>query len=410
MLRLTDLIPEQREQTEINRLILPNRHSRLLTRRRANTIVNRVRLLAFFFAVLTPLWSGVDLIVFPFPLWLHLALIRLVACGTFASLLLYRPNGCLFDAYRAMAFLFAIPTIFFVASYLFLGHYQLTGTSAAISVGYAFLPFVLLSGLSIFPLTLLETLLFAAPILIAQVVVGLLRWTAVDWPSFAGTFWLLVLISGVSALAGMSQLGFMIVLVRQAVRDPLTGAFSRSGGEELLQLQFSIASRGGAELSAAFIDLDHFKKINDQYGHEAGDKVLVDMARVVYDTLRRGDILIRWGGDEFLLIMPNTSLIQAESALARLRSAGFGATPGNIAITASVGIAELIFDRARDWKSLIQMADQRMYRAKRNGRDRLCSRDEQSAGEQTASLLLFAEKNACRRHPGFCGERAPGIP
>ena len=268
----------------------------------------------------------------------------------------------------------------------------------------------MLSGLSIFPLTLLETLLFAAPILIAQVVVGLLRWTAVDWPSFAGTFWLLVLISGVSALAGMSQLGFMIVLVRQAVRDPLTGAFSRSGGEELLQLQFSIASRGGAELSAAFIDLDHFKKINDQYGHEAGDKVLVDMAGVVYHTLRRGDILIRWGGDEFLLIMPNTSLIQAEAALARLRSAGFGATPGNIALTASVGIAELMSDRASDWKSLIEMADQRMYRAKQNGRDQVCSRDEQSAGKQTGTLALFAEKDAYQKHPGLCEERAPVVP
>ena len=140
MVRLTDLIPEQLEQTEISWLILPHQHLSLLTRRRANTIVNRVRLLAFLFAVLTPLWSGVDLVVFPFPLWLNLALIRLLACGAFASLLLYRPNGCLFDAYRAMAFLFAIPTVFFVASYLFLGHYQLTGTSAAISVGYAFLP------------------------------------------------------------------------------------------------------------------------------------------------------------------------------------------------------------------------------------------------------------------------------
>lgn len=386
MVRLTDLVPEQLEQTEITWLISPHQHLSLLTRRRANAIVNRVRLLAFLFAVLTPLWSGVDLIVFPFPLWLNLALIRIVACVTFASLLLYRPNGRLFDAYRSMALLFAIPTVFFVASYMFLARYQLTGMSAAISVGYAFLPFVLLAGLSIFPLTLLETLVFAAPILIAQLVVGLLRWAVLDWPSFAGTFWLLVLISGVSTLAGMSQLGFMIVLVRQAVRDPLTGAFSRSGGEEVLDLQFGIASRSGANLSAAFIDLDHFKNINDRYGHEAGDQVLASMAGNVGHTLRRGDMLIRWGGEEFLLIMPNTSLIQAEAALARLRKAGFGAGPGSAPITASVGIAELVTDHASDWKTLIGMADQRMYRAKQNGRDQVCSRDAQTARGYPSSV------------------------
>ena len=107
--------------------------------------------------------------------WLSLALLRLVACGAFASLLLYRPNGNLFDAYRAMALLFAIPTVFYVASYLLLGRYQLTGMSAAISAGYAFLPFVLLSGLSIFPLTLFETVIFAGPILSAHVIAGSLR-------------------------------------------------------------------------------------------------------------------------------------------------------------------------------------------------------------------------------------------
>jgi GGDEF domain-containing protein len=84
-------------------------------------------------------------------------------------------------------------------------------------------------------------------------------------------FWLLALITGVSTLAGMSQLAFMIALVRQAIRDPLTGVFSRRSGEETLDLQFTIAQRSNAALSIAFIDLDHFKSINDSFGHEAGD-------------------------------------------------------------------------------------------------------------------------------------------
>jgi diguanylate cyclase (GGDEF)-like protein len=371
--RLTDLMQGELKQAELGLLASPHLHLSLLARRRATMIVNRARLVAFLFAVLTPLWSVVDLVVFPFPLWLNLALLRLMAGAAFASLVLhYRPSGELFDAYRAMALLFAIPTIFYVASYTLLGHYQLTGISAAIGAGYAFLPFVLLAGLAIFPLTLLENLVIASPILLAQGVAGSMRWATLDWPSFAGGFWLLVLITGVSTLAGMSQLAFMIALVRQAIRDPLTGVFSRGSAEEVLELQFTIARRSNAALSVAFVDLDHFKSINDRFGHEAGDKALLDMTDNVNSHLRRGDLLARWGGEEFLLIMPNTDLAQARAALLRMRSMGFGMRPDNTPLTASIGVAERSADQITDWKALVDLADQRMYLAKAAGRNTLC--------------------------------------
>lgn len=370
--RLAHLLSGELNPSELGLLALPHLHPALLARRRATMIVNRVRLFALLFAVLTPLWSVIDLLVFPFPLWVNLALMRLLAGAAFASLVLhYRPSGELFDAYRAMALLFAIPTVFYVASATMLNDYQLTGFSAAMGAGYAFLPFVLLAGLSIFPLTLLENIIIASPILIAQGLAGALRWVTLDWPSFAGAFWLLVLITGVSMLAGMSQLAFMMALVRQAIRDPLTGVFSRSSGEEVLELQFTIANRSQAALSVAFIDLDHFKSINDQFGHEAGDKALLDMTRTVSQHLRRGDLLTRWGGEEFLLIMPNTDVRQAHAAMVRMRGIGFGMRPDNTPLTASIGIAERGSDRLNDWKSLVELADQRMYRAKQGGRDRV---------------------------------------
>lgn len=370
--RLAGLIPAELKPTELVWLASPHRHQSLLARRRAIMIVDRVRLFAFLFAVLTPLWSLVDLIVFPFPLWLNLAMMRLVASAAFTTLLLkYRPSGDLFDAYRALALLFAIPTIFYVASYTLLSHYQLAGISAAIGAGYAFLPFVLLAGLAVFPLTLLENLVIASPILIAQGIAGSLRWATLDWPSFAGAFWLLLLITGVATLASMSQLAFMIALVRQAIHDPLTGVFSRSSGEEVLELQFTIASRSDAALSIAFIDLDHFKSINDQFGHEAGDEALLGMTAIVNSNLRRGDLLTRWGGEEFLLIMPDTDLKQAQAALVRMRSIGFGMRPDKTPLTASIGIAERGADAATDWKALVELADHRMYLAKQGGRDRV---------------------------------------
>lgn len=375
--RLTGIMPGELNATELSWLVLPLPHQPLLARRRATLIVNRVRLFAFLFTVLTPAWSIVDLVVFPFPLWLNLALMRFAATGAFAALLLYyKPSGNLFDAYRAMAILFAIPTAFYVSSHILLSTYHLSGLSAAIGSGYAFLPFVLLAGLSIFPLTLAESMLVASPILTAQLLAGYLSWSTLDWPSFAGAFWLLLLISAVASLSGMSQLAFMIALVRQAIRDPLTGMFSRRSGEEVLDLHFTIATRNAAPLSVAFFDIDHFKSINDGFGHEAGDKVLIDVTTVINRNLRRGDTLVRWGGEEFLVLMPNTDRSQAEAAVARLRAHGFGARPDGTPITASIGIAERRCDGAEDWKALVDRADRRMYRAKQGGRDRVISRDE----------------------------------
>lgn len=376
--RLNFLLLGELRQEELGLLISPHSHLPFLSRRRATMIVNRARLFALLFAVLTPLWSVVDLVVFPSSLWATLALMRLMACGAFVSLLVnYRPNGNLLNAYSAMALLFAIPTVFYVSSYTVLNHYQLTGISAAIGAGYAFLPFVLLAGLAVFPLTLLEGVVIASPILIAQMVAGSLRWTTLDWPSFAGAFWLLLLITGVSSLASMSQLAFMMALVRQAIRDPLTGVFSRRSAEEMLDLQFTTAQRSDAPLAVAFIDLDHFKTINDQFGHEMGDKALVDMTTMVNKNLRHGDMLARWGGEEFLLIMPDTDLAQASAALERMRRAGFGLRPDQTPLTASIGIAERSTDQPDDWKMLVDRADQRMYQAKQTGRDRIvCKRPQ----------------------------------
>lgn len=375
--RLIGLMPGELQESEMGWLVSPRGHISLVTRRRATVIVNRVRLFAFLFALLTPLWSLVDFVVFPFPLWFNLALMRFAASAAFASLLLYyRPTGDLFNAYRAMALLFLIPTVFYVASHTLLTNYSLSGLSAAIGAGYAFLPFVLLAGLSIFPLTLVESLMISSPILVAQGVSGYLRWAAMDWPSFAGAFWLLLLITGVSMLAGTSQLAFMLALVRQAIRDPLTSVFSRRSGEEVMELQFTNATRHNASIAVAFLDVDHFKSINDVYGHEAGDKTLRDMTHAIGANLRRGDTLVRWGGEEFVLIMPNTDLARAEAALARLRKVGFGTRPDGHPITASIGVAERVADRADDWKSLVEMADQRMYRAKQAGRDSIVARDD----------------------------------
>lgn len=370
--RLALLLPGELRLHELLQLLTPRRHSLLLSQRRATMIVNRVRLFAFLFALLTPIWSLIDLMVFSRPLWLSLAVCRVLTCAAFACLLLlYRPNGRLFDAYRAIAILFAIPTVFYIASHTLLGGQHLDQVSAAVATGYAFLPFVLMAGLAIFPLTLQENLLLVVLLLVAQLVAGYLSWSTLSWPSFAGGFWLLILIAGVTALASMSQLAFMIALVRQAIHDPLTGVFSRGSGEEILTLHWRSAERNDAHLALAFIDIDHFKSINDHFGHEAGDTVLRELAKQLQKSLRQSDSLLRWGGEEFLLIMPGAELEQARLVLQRIVGAGLGLRPDGEPLTASIGIAERRIDQRDDCRALLDLADQRMYLAKQNGRNQI---------------------------------------
>jgi diguanylate cyclase (GGDEF)-like protein len=381
--RLATLLPSELKPHEFMKLIIPHRHSMLLSQRRATLIVNRVRLFAFLFAVLTALWGIIDLVVFAYPLWLGLATFRLLACAAFVCLLLfYRPSGNLFDAHRAVALLFAIPTAFYIASHTLLGGYQLTQASAAAATGYALLPFVLMAGLAIFPLTLLENLAMATVLLLAHALAGYLSWATLDWPSYAGGFWLLVLIAGVTSLACVSQLAFMIALVRQAIRDPLTGVFSRGSGLEIMKLQWDTARRHDTGLAVAFIDLDHFKRINDSFGHEAGDLVLRECTQQMLACLRSTDTLLRWGGEEFVVILPDTDREQARLVLDRMVRRGLGTRPDGDHLTASIGLAERCIDFAESAEHLLELADKRMYRAKTAGRNRLCFATESEASTE----------------------------
>lgn len=354
---------------EIGWLLRPGEHLSLLSSRRTAIIVTRVRLVAGLFAVFTPLWIIADITAFPPEVWHGLVGARLVATAAFVAILVSaRSTDGVENAYRSLAMLLAVPMLFFLFSYQHMSQFELHGFQAAFSSGYAFLPFVVVAGLSIFPLTLIECVCYATPMLGLQILAAALRWPVLDWPTVAASIWLMILITAVSALAGLSQLAFMIVLVREAIRDSMTGCFSRHSGEELLELQFTQAARSKAALAIAFLDLDHFKQINDKFGHDAGDAVLTHAAHAVRDQLRMGDMLIRWGGEEFLLIMPNTERDQALVALNRVRDAGLGKRPDGLPVTASIGLADMR-ENALTWRDLVETADSRMYRAKEKGRD-----------------------------------------
>jgi len=157
---------------------------------------------------------------------------------------------------------------------------------------------------------------------------------------------------------------------RMARRDPLTGLLNRQGlGDELMHA----ASQDEQQLfplSLVFIDIDHFKRINDMYGHTVGDQVLKDMANVVRNDIQRSDLLARWGGEEFLLICPRTEPHEARRIAERLRLAiASRQWPRGLRVTSSFGVAESL--AGEDLIESIKRADTAMYRAKQQGRDRV---------------------------------------
>ncbi len=353
-------------------LLWPVQHMSLLAVHRAAMILQRVRVIALFFAAVTTLWIGIDMVLLPWPVWGELAVGRLVASAAFLLLGVgFRASNRMRDAYIAMVALFAIPTAFYMYSYVLLSALQLDDLSNVLAGIYAFLPFIILAGLGIFPLTALEAAVFSMPVLVAEVVASWLGLSMLNLGHTIETAWLSLMLAVVATLCGMSQLGFIMQLVRQSIRDGLTGSFTRASGEELLDLQFIATSRSDSPLSVAFVDLDNFKHINDTYGHEAGDQALIAASQNLGKVIRSGDIVVRWGGEEFVVILPGASAEEASKVLGRLSTSGLGYRPDGSPLTASIGVAERVLDQSDDYHHLISIADQRMYQAKISGKNRM---------------------------------------
>lgn len=160
-------------------------------------------------------------------------------------------------------------------------------------------------------------------------------------------------------------------LTDAAVIDPLTGCYNRREFENQLKRNIAGATRHQNKMSVFMFDLDHFKKINDTYGHLAGDKVLQEVSGLVRKNMRTGDILARYGGEEFIAILPETDKTKAMELADRLRVKILNKSivhDGNtINVTASFGVSEL--NRNTDMTWIIQDADTMMYKAKLNGRN-----------------------------------------
>lgn len=159
----------------------------------------------------------------------------------------------------------------------------------------------------------------------------------------------------------------------QARHDPLTDALNRKGLDEALEREVASMRRKDTPLSLSLLDVDNFKNINDQLGHETGDAALVHLVKVTRDCMRPADTLARWGGEEFVILMPDTTLEQGIHVMTRLQreltKSFFLAGSDKILITFSAGVAQM--GAGETGSEAIRRADQAMYVAKRAGKNRV---------------------------------------
>lgn len=159
-------------------------------------------------------------------------------------------------------------------------------------------------------------------------------------------------------------------LYRLASTDPLTGMWNRMKFEEIASTEIRRAKRYDYPVSLIFLDLDRFKDINDRHGHALGDQVLKEAAGRITSFLRESDCACRWGGEEFLVLVPHSGVDDTVALAERLRMAlGECRIPGGVDMSASLGIAML--EPGESLESLVRRADRALYRAKKNGRNRV---------------------------------------
>ena len=164
-------------------------------------------------------------------------------------------------------------------------------------------------------------------------------------------------------------------LRRLATHDSLTGLYNRRHFGDLLSRLFAEAKRYGTDLTCMIIDVDDFKRVNDTRGHQAGDQVLERLARIIRESIRESDVPVRFGGDEFVILLPRTSPAEARASadriLARFQRGLPAPMPGACLSSLSIGLASREEDQPSSAETLVHLADKALYLAKSKGKGRV---------------------------------------
>jgi len=334
---------------------------------RAEYINTRVRFLALLFSVLTPLWIPVDYFILPESDFGMMVVARILF--SLSLLALWVKASYVFSLSHArlrLLVLMVMPALFHLSTQFILGEHLDDEHLAS----YTFLPFLIIAIHCVFPLTLKEGCLLACFTIFTLSLDEVIQHRVFTLTSL-NNLWLLAVIMGIAIWAQLSQLHMQLKLFEQATTDALTGLLTRRSFMTQAESELSRAERYNRTLSMALLDLDYFKRVNDNFGHQAGDKVLIAFASQLKEALRTTDIIGRYGGEEFIIVLPETSVEEARKVIQRVldncREMVIVHDNKEIRFTVSAGLGEVLVDV----QSSIHYVDEALYKAKEDGRDRI---------------------------------------
>jgi len=349
-------------------LISTKQHSDDFIATRTSYITIRLWFMCMFFSLSVPVFSFFDFIFFPSQEAIYLLVARIILSLSLFILAKTLKKWPVVSTVRiVMALAFLLPMLFFIASMLIVKDIPKESVPSIFSM----MPYFILAMLGLFPLTISGGIAVVLCVFAPFVIFKLLLINQAFW-LFINDVWLFLLFAGISLWLQVGQLSMLMKLYRESTVDPLTKLINR-------RVLLRLAKRNNEYhdlYSVIMFDLDRFKRINDTYGHAAGDKVLVAVAKTIQKSLRPTDIVARFGGEEFVAILPETNLKEAsvianKVALAISRQATVLEDGTELSMTSSVGVTQR--KQKENIDEVLKRADDFLYFAKESGRDRVIS-------------------------------------
>ncbi|MEH6472335.1 MAG: GGDEF domain-containing protein [Halopseudomonas sp.] len=365
-------LPSSFGQLNLSDILSAKQHSGDFSSTRSDYIARRLRFMLLVFAVAICLWIPVDYLTLNTEhvvniAWSRLALSAALITLWLMSFISMRPGL----TYALLSLALGSVMAFYVASILIMS----SGTAEEPLAGYKAIPFLMIALTGLFPLTLVMGLSNIA--LISVFFIALATWQGgLNSFEFFNELWVLSLVSGCSLWIQSGQLLMLLKLYRESTRDPLTGLINRRVLMKQLDNQQHLFEQQQQPFSILMFDLDRFKRINDNYGHQAGDTVLKMAATILTQNARPTDIVARYGGEEFMVVLPGLTAQQSLPLAELIRSAiEQQQTPCSqgdvINVTTSIGLSEYLSGEALS--ETIERADNLLYRAKEQGRNQVVS-------------------------------------
>jgi diguanylate cyclase (GGDEF)-like protein len=355
----------------LNDLMSTQNHSDDFITTRTSYITTRLWFMCMFFSLSVPVFSFFDFIFLPNKEAIYLLSARIVLSISLLMLAQALKVWPLVRTVRVvMPLAFLLPMLFFIASMLIIKSIP----AELVPSIFSMMPYFILAMLGLFPLTISGGFFVIFCIFTPFVIYNLVLVKQPFW-LFFNDVWLFMLFAGISLWLQIGQLSMLMKLYRESTIDPLTKLINRR-----VLLRLAKRSHEYHEVySVVMFDLDRFKRVNDNYGHATGDKVLVAVAKVIQKELRTTDIIARFGGEEFVAILPKTELneaniIASRVAIAISQQVIILANGNELSVTASVGVTQRKQEENLD--DTLKRADDFLYFAKKNGRDRVFSDHE----------------------------------